>query len=108
MSIPGFLNTRRFVLLLLVAVGLFIYLAPRGWRKIHPRTVYVFPGVTGPEEQTRVADPVETDWRTYHVAGDARLAILLTDTASPWLGLARGLSTIGVPFTLTRDWREAI
>ncbi|HEV7388371.1 MAG TPA: polysaccharide deacetylase family protein [Gemmatimonadaceae bacterium] len=108
MSAPRFFKTRRFVLVLLAAAGVLIYLAPRGWRKLHPRTVYVFPGVEGPATRTRIADPIEADWRSFHVPGDARLAILLTDTASPWLGLARGLSTIGVPFTITRDWREAV
>jgi len=108
MSAAGFLKTRRFVLFLLVVIGVLVYLAPRGWRKLHPRTVYVFPGLVGPRERTRIADPVDADWRTYHVPGQARLAILVTDTVSPWLGLARGLSTIGIPFTVTRDWPEAI
>jgi len=108
MSVHRFLKTRRFVLLLLLIAGVLVYLAPRGWRKLHPRTVYIFPGVEGPAAPTRVADAVEADWRTFHVDGDARLAILLTDSVSPWLGLARGLSTIGVPFTITRDWREAV
>jgi len=108
MSVHRFLKTRRFVLLLLLIAGVLVYLAPRGWRKLHPRTVYIFPGVEGPAAPTRVADAVEADWRTFHVDGNARLAILLTDSVSPWLGLARGLSTIGVPFTITRDWREAV
>lgn len=104
----AFFRTRRFVLLIVLLFAGLAYLAPRGWRKLHPRSVYVFPGLVGPTARTNVADPVPADWRAYHSGGKARLAILLTDTASPWLGLTRGLSTIGVPFTITRDWREAI
>lgn len=41
--------------------------------------------------------------------GDAsRLAILLTDVDSAWLGLAQGLKAIGVPFTITRDYKVAL
>jgi hypothetical protein len=36
------------------------------------------------------------------------MAILLTDRRSSWLGLAHGLKSIGVPFLITEDYREAV
>ena len=41
------------------------------------------------------------DWRTYRGGDTARLAILLTDESSAWLGLVHGLKSLGLPFTLT-------
>jgi hypothetical protein len=38
----------------------------------------------------------------------SRAAIYLTDPAAPWLGLAFGLRTIGVPFIVTTDANEAV
>ena len=37
-----------------------------------------------------------------------RLALLVLDQQSHWLGLAHGLKTIGVPFTVTEDLDEAL
>ena len=39
--------------------------------------------------------------------GVRRLAIYLTDPAAPWLALAFGLRTIGLPFVVTADARMA-
>ena len=104
------MRTRRFVLLVLASVGAVVYTTARSLREAHASTPYVyeFAGVHGPNGATVVAKPVAPDWRRYEHPGGARLAILLTDTASPWIGLARGLGTIGIPFTITRDWREAV
>src|ERR1700694_5822583 len=71
----------------------------------HP---YIFPGLEGPREKSVVRSLTPASWRTYDRAGASTLAILLTDTTSAWLGLARGLSTIGVPFTITTDWHSAL
>ncbi|MFN2635698.1 MAG: polysaccharide deacetylase family protein [Gemmatimonadaceae bacterium] len=102
------MRTRRFMLFLAVLLVAAIYFAPGVWRRFHPRPMYVFPGLEGPGGRTRVAGPVPINWRLYSHAGRHRLAILLTDTTTPWLGVTRGLSTIGIPYTVTRDWREAI
>jgi len=71
----------------------------------HP---YIFPGLEGPREKSIVRPLTLASWRTYDRAGTSNLAILLTDTSSAWLGLARGLATIGVPYTITTDWRKAL
>ena len=49
-----------------------------------------------------------TPWTSYAAGGRSRLAVLLTDTASAWLGLAHGLKSIGIPFLITRDFRAAL
>jgi hypothetical protein len=36
-----------------------------------------------------------------------RLAILLTDDNSNWIGLTQGLKNIGIPFCLTKDFKKA-
>jgi hypothetical protein len=108
MSVPGFVRTRRFVFVVALLLGSLAYTAPRLFGKRPHAVVPLFPGLEGPSSRTVVAKPIPADWRSYHHAGSSRLAILLTDTASDWLGLARGLSTIGIPFTITQDWREAI
>lgn len=67
-----------------------------------------FPGVVGPTNFTQILPPTPTDWRRYSTGGTNRLAILLTDTDSAWLGLAHGLRTIGVPFLLTTNTAQAL
>ena len=67
-----------------------------------------FPGVSGPDSPTVMPDHVPTAWRTYEQGSTSRLAILLTDPDSSWLGLAHGLKSIGVPFRITRDVHEAL
>ena len=53
-------------------------------------------------------DHVPTAWRNYEQGSTSRLAILLTDPDSSWLGLAHGLKSIGIPFRITRDVQEAL
>lgn len=71
-------------------------------------TMHRFPGVQGPTNASQILPPVATDWRRYDVGGTNRLAVLLTDTNSAWLGLAHGLRTIGVPFRLTTNTAQAL
>src|ERR1700743_3011676 len=73
-----------------------------------PQTVYLFDGVVGPTASTIIAPPVTARWQDYSQGSDSRLAILLTDADSAWLGLAHGLQTIGVPFFITDDYRQAV
>ena len=69
---------------------------------------FTFPGLVGPRTPTVVRTLTPASWRAYDRPGSNSLAILLTDTSSAWLGLTRGLATIGVPFTVTTDWHSAI
>jgi hypothetical protein len=107
--IEGMMRTRRFVLLVLAALGTSIYTTAHRLEVAHQVTYfYSFPGLHGPDAPTVVARPLAPDWRKYGRPGAARLALLLTDTTAPWIGLARGLAAFGVPFTITRNWREAV
>ncbi len=73
-----------------------------------PADAIAFPGITGPATKTVVPAEVPAAWSAYAAGGRTRLAVLLTDTASAWLGLAHGLKSIGVPFVITRDVRAAL
>lgn len=75
---------------------------------LNSEDVFVFPDVTGPTEKTVVAPPGLSSPHSYAVGGSSRLAVLLTEERSNWLGLAHGLKSIGVPFVVTRDYREAL
>lgn len=67
-----------------------------------------FPGVIGPANASQILPAEPTGWRHYSAGGTNRLAILLTDTNSAWLGLAHGLRSIGVPFLLTTNTAQAL
>ncbi|MCJ2066807.1 polysaccharide deacetylase family protein [Methylobacterium sp. J-088] len=94
-----------------VGMGLLIlvFLVPVALGVLQYRSrIFIFSGLAGPSETTVVAPPSPADWRTYHRGETARLAVLLTDETSAWLGLAHGLKSLGIPFTLTRDVSEAL
>lgn len=68
--------------------------------------IYRFDGVEGPGDDTLIAPAAPEDLGRYDKGGASRLAVLVTDPASDWLGLVRGFKAHGIPFTLTRDpWR---
>ena len=94
-----------FIVVALIALAWGFYHFVQWYRDQH---VYRFDGVSGPTEKTVVPDEGTTSWTQFDRGGTSRLAILLTDPDSSWLGLAHGLKTIGVPFRITRDYREAI
>src|SRR5215469_17076123 len=91
-----------------VAIGGVIAIATLTDFALTPQSVYVFKGVEGPAEKTVIPPPVAASFKEYGKGGASRLAILLTDEAAPWLGLAHGLKSIGVPFTITKDYVEAV
>ena len=67
-----------------------------------------FPGVVGPTNSSTILPAVPADWRHYGTGGTNRLAVLLTDPDSAWLGLAHGLRSIGVPFVFTTNTAQAL
>ena len=92
-----------------IAFGVLAILgAALAYRMTRPPEIYVFAGVAGPDTPTIVPPRVDTPWQKYSGGGKSRLAILLTDEHAPWLGLAHGLKSIGVPFTITTDYAEAV
>jgi hypothetical protein len=66
------------------------------------------PDLTGPRSPTHIPPAAPAAYTAFTGGSASRLAILLTDTEAPWLPLAHGLRTIGVPFTITRDYHEAL
>ena len=76
--------------------------------EIPEKDFHRFSGVMGPSHTSVVEPAVPADWTTYSHGTTSRLAILLTDTDSSWLGLAHGLKSIGIPFKITRDVQEAL
>ena len=79
-----------------------------GHYRVRPKNVFVFDGVSGPDSITSIAAAQPTRWQVYEKGTSSRLAILLTDKDSAWLGLVHGLKTIGVPFRITTDIDEAL
>ncbi|WP_434457994.1 polysaccharide deacetylase family protein [Stutzerimonas urumqiensis] len=98
---PAFM-ARLCIALLAVGLGILAVMAFMG-RNTFDR----LDALHGPAEPSALAAEAPTDWRLYADGDASRLAILLTDENAAWLGLAHGLASIGVPFTLTRDVAEA-
>jgi peptidoglycan/xylan/chitin deacetylase (PgdA/CDA1 family) len=72
------------------------------------KQVYIFPGVKGPLKKTNLPMEQTTSIERYQGGSTSRLAIFLTDENSYWLDLAHGLKAAGIPFTITKDYKEAI
>ena len=64
--------------------------------------------IKGPEDKSVLEARIATPWSKYSQGSSARLAILLTDTTSSWLGIAHGLTSIGIPFIITTDYHRAL
>jgi len=69
---------------------------------------YLFEGVSGPPGQTVIVPPTPARIADYDHGSVHRLAILVTDPASDWLGLVRAFKAQGIPFTVTQDWQRAL
>ena len=86
----------------LVAAILLILITAYIIRELRPE-VFIFEGVSGPLEESVVPPPDPDPLGAYARGTTSRLAILLTDRESSWLGLAHGLRSLGVPFLVTTD-----
>lgn len=93
------------VLTLVLAAGWFIY---HRQGQLGSDQIYHFEGLVGPQAPTVVPEETPTPWTQFTHGDTSRLAILLTEPDSAWLSLAHGLKTIGIPFRITQDYREAI
>ena len=71
-------------------------------------SIYLFNGVVGPREITKIPKLEPTPWSRYANGTESRLAVLLTDASGAWLGLSHGLKSIGVPFLITTDYQQAV
>lgn len=77
------------------------------WRLLDDR-VYRFSGLSGPPVPSVVLPESAATPSAYAGGEPSRLAILLTDRNSSWLGLVHGLKSFGVPFTVTEDYQQAL
>jgi len=76
--------------------------------QVNPADMLVFPNVAGPADKAPLPVPKTTSWEKYKNGTTSRMAILLTDTNSAWLALAHGLKSVGVPFMITTDYKQAL
>ncbi|HLY80988.1 MAG TPA: polysaccharide deacetylase family protein [Caulobacteraceae bacterium] len=99
----------RLVALIGVGVGLLVVGVAAGglWLK-EANAFYRFDGVTGPPGRSAIASAAPARIADFDHGGPHRLAVLVTDPASDWLGLARGFKAEGIPFTLTQDPQRAL
>jgi peptidoglycan/xylan/chitin deacetylase (PgdA/CDA1 family) len=99
---------------LIVGVVLLVLMATGGWygwerlNRPDPREMHVFAGVRGPREASRIVEPRPDAIARFERGGPHRLAILVTDPQSGWLGLVRGFKALGVPITVTEDVDRAL
>ena len=87
--------------LLVIALALAVVFFPKS------NNLHSFNDLTGPTESSEKIYFNPTSYQTYSEGSSSRMAVLLTDENSNWLGLAHGLKTIGVPFIITKDYERA-
>jgi peptidoglycan/xylan/chitin deacetylase (PgdA/CDA1 family) len=69
---------------------------------------YSFEGVSGPPGQSVIVAASPAHIADFDHGGPHRLAVLVTDPNSDWLGLARAFRAEGVPFTITQNPQRAL
>ncbi len=103
------MDKKRLILVLLITF--FVVLIGLGiigfLHRIRPY-VYIFDDVSGPAAPTAIPAPDLAPLNAYSQGSVSRLAILLTDAESPWLGLAHALKSWGIPFLITEDYQQAL
>ena len=86
---------------------LFVLLLVALWHFLDD-SVFRFPGLSGPSLPSAIQAEKPTSTQAFGGGATNRLAVLLTDRDSSWLGLVHGLKSFGIPFTLTEDYQEAL
>ena len=76
--------------------------------EVRNNEVFLANKINGPEDKSETPSKNTTSWTNYSSGSLSRLAILLTDTNTSWLGLAHGLKSIGIPFIITTDYKKAL
>lgn len=104
----------RLALVAVAVLGAVAFLVTVALRSLGPEyrvedsQVFLFPEAAGPAAGTAVADPVAAAPGAFGTGATSRLAVLLTERDSGWLGLVHGLKSIGIPFLVTEDYRVAL
>lgn len=78
------------------------------WREIWPPEIYRFSEISGPEHTDAVRKAAPLKVADFERGGPNRLAVLVTDQNSDWIGLARGFKAHGIPATFTTDTGRAL
>jgi peptidoglycan/xylan/chitin deacetylase (PgdA/CDA1 family) len=91
-----------FVVVIVALIGWYV------WRQVWPAEIYRFSEVSGPEDsnQVRLSPPLNV--ADFEGGGPNRIAVLVTDSASDWMGLVRGFKSHGIPATFTTDASKAL
>lgn len=108
-GIQGGVTRPRQGLLAAALLALALVLAPAiGLGAGEAVSFYLFKDVVGPPGQSLIAPAAPARIADFDHGGPHRLAILVTDPQSDWLGLVRAFKAQGVPFTVTQDWQSAL
>lgn len=95
-------------LTILLLFGLMSFGVWHFWWNAWPAEIYRFDDVSGPNTESRIAEPVATRVEDFDKGGPNRLAVLVTDPNSDWMGLVRGFKSHGIPATFTTDPNKAL
>jgi hypothetical protein len=101
----SFIRMSRSVKLLFGLILLALLIA--GFWRFSGDGVFRFPGLAGPTQVSTLRAERPTSIADFEGGAPSRMAILLTEKDSSWLGLVHGLKSFGIPFTVTEDFREA-
>lgn len=99
---------------LITAVIVLAVIACAGWlgyarlTRLPADEMHVFAVERGPKNPSRIIEAQPTPISAFERGGPHRLAILVTDPQSGWLGLVRGFKSLGVPITVTEDVDRAL
>jgi peptidoglycan/xylan/chitin deacetylase (PgdA/CDA1 family) len=94
--------------LVLIVVAGVAWFGLRPFRPLPADEMHAFQGVRGPGNRSLIVEVAPTPIAAFEKGDEHRLAILVTDAQSGWLGLARGFKALGVPITITQDVQRAL
>jgi len=94
-----------YVLFVFIVVFMFFLQKKSSNREIK---FHLFEGLEGPAQSSTIPKFKATSFTQYQTGSSSRMAVLLTDESSAWLGLAHGLKSIGIPFYITKDTKQAL
>ena len=95
------MRIRPLLIAILGLVGLLVVIVPLVVSKFGH--AYWFVGVHGPTAPSELTPRSRVKVADFAAGSNHRMAILVTDPDSGWLGLARGLKAHGIPFVMTQD-----
>lgn len=94
--------------ILAMLVGLAVFGALHFWQSASAPEIYHFKDVSGPTTKSEVIGSTSPGLAKFDRGEPNRLAVLVTDPQSDWLGLARGFKSHGIPATFTTDATKAL